>query len=1094
MARGPFQGTHIAGVRPTIVTAPDALVYINGNSEAVGCPQCQKRFPFNKYITSIQVDLSVDSAPGSASISLSVPRHIIDDFFFDGEPIVSPMMEIEIFSKGYFLVEGLPQYYPIFWGLVTEVTDDYSGGEHTVSIHCEDILKWWQLCQMAVNSALTSPTPGARGMSLMGNVFFGENPYDMIWTLAQQSFGDVVVGTGSLVNFISEQGANKQTFTAALSDLMLYWNERFTRMRSNLLLYGTNGVAVRGDTLAATYAERKGKNLDLKNMASKAVSKANGGPDAGQMVFDPASPGVVAFKTVVNINVSLWQSDYQPKLELATAVKEAIGFEFFMDVDGSIVFKPPFYNLDVLANKPVSWIQDIDIIDWNWSKSEEPVVTQIQMSGSFNGNTDWGLGEETTPTTTVTDYHLLRQYGWRTKTVNSEFLGDPQQMFYHGMDILDRINSKRQRGSVTIPHRPELRLGFPVYVAPKDQMWYVNGISHNIQMGGRATTQLTLTAKRGKFIAPRGVGTMTLRGFSGTAGPVTANAPKPTISSRQIQKSGHFDVVFDEAASMPPTQPTKPGTPSPYDPMVLRHPKTGRIVGYPNAVMVYTRPVKNDTNETNRNTGQTGRPPQVSKDKIKTWEARDQQNLKALGDAVNFGTDVKLRERYITNRYSYGLTSAGAFVYARDASRVVQELTLLPANNVTVTSKVGTVEAPKHATAMIRPVSDDRGFELIGHFRYGRGVSLRDGRLIQRDGQPNDAAKVDTQVALAGDLYAMLTAQSQGLTTATSLYGNPAELLANLSPEDRQTAGYINPGQKEPVWQETDDNFVRTATLGSPEQQGVERSTEATQLSRALTLAEMGVTDEGNVKDADCACLIGRADLAFMNSGYNVKTLNTATHDSSSLSGANLFAAGTGSYASDSFKHQPLPMVEPNFLPGTRETTLGKIDTFLFNLYSALDGPHQAYEASLRGDKLSIDVNSARDIRDGTITNPTSDLAPPFGPAGRAALGDPRAIAAQANSASADITSKWNAFGSDLKKNAERTQLTKKISTETSDLNRAILQRNQLMKSHNTGAEDAIAKGLGGKSYDEALKALNQKIADLQNDIQHDQTALTQIG
>ncbi|MDB9721081.1 hypothetical protein OAA67_04305 [Winogradskyella sp.] len=1090
MARGPFQGTHSAGVRPTIVTAPDALVYINGNSEAVGCPQCKKRFPFNKYITSISVDLSVESAPGSASINLAVPRHAIDDFFFDGEAIVSPMMEIEIFSKGYFLVEGLPQYYPIFWGLVTEVTDDYSGGEHTVSIHCEDILKWWQLCQMAVNSAFTSPAPGARGMSLMGNVFFGENPYDMIWTLAQQSFGDVVVGTGSLVNFVPESGTNKATFTAALKDLMLYWNERFTRMRSNLLLYGTNGVAVRGDTLSATYNAGRKKNLDLKNLASRAVSLANGGADAGQMVFDPTDPGVVAFKTVFQVNVSFWQSDYQPKLELATACKEAIGFEFFMDVDGSIVFKPPFYNLDVLANKPVSWIQDIDIIDWNWSKSEEPVITQIQMSGSFNGNTDYGLGEETTPATTVTDYHLLRQYGWRTKTVNSEFLGDPQQMFYHGMDILDRTNAKRQRGSVTIPHRPELRLGFPVYVAPKDQMWYVQGISHNIQMGGRATTQLTLTAKRGKFIAPQGIGTMTLRGFTGKAGAVTAAAPTPKISSRQIQKSGHFDVVFDEPASMPPTNPPTPGSPSPYDPMVLRHPKTGRIVGYPNAVMVYTRPVKTSSNIVQKNAGNSTKPPVVNKANEQAYFNRQKQSLGAFDKSLNFGNDVKLRERYITNRFSYGLTSAGAFVYARDASRVVQEITLLPANNLTITAKTGTVEAPKHASAMIRPVSDDRGFEVIGHFRYGRGVSLRDGRLIQRDGQPNDAAKVDTQVALAGDLFAMLTAQSQGLTSVTSGYGNPAELLANLSPDDRQTAGYINPDTKEPVWQDNDDNFVRTATLGTPEQKGVERSVEATQLSRALTLAEMTVTDT-SADDLDCPCLVGRSDLAFMNTGYNVKTINTTIQDASSLSGASLFDPGTGANSAASFKNQPLPLVE-NTNSGTREETLGKIDTFLLNLYQALDGPHQAYEAQLRGENLPQDAITAEDRRFGTATD--TNLAPPFGPAGRAALGDPRAIAQQADSASSDIAKKWEAFGSDLKKNAKKAELNTKISQEQANLKKAIAQRDQLMKSQHTPAEDDVAKAIGGKSYNESLAALNQRIADLEMDLHNDQTSLNQIG
>src|SRR6185369_11935936 len=121
----------------------------------------------------------------------------------------------------------------------------------------------------------------------------------------------------------------------------------------------------------------------------------------------------------------------------------------------------------------ISWIQDIGIIDWDFSDSESEVVTQIQLQGNYGGATDYGMPEEATPYTSVTDYHLLRKYGWRSRTFNSEFMADPQLMFYTGLDLLDRYNSKRFRGTVNIPCRPELRLGFPVYVAPLDQVWYI---------------------------------------------------------------------------------------------------------------------------------------------------------------------------------------------------------------------------------------------------------------------------------------------------------------------------------------------------------------------------------------------------------------------------------------------------------------------------------------------------------------------------------------------------------------------------------------------------------------------------------------------
>jgi len=161
MARGPFQGTFQQGIRPTVVTAPDALVFLNGESDILGCQKCRRRFDWNKYITTVQVDLSVQSVPGSASFNLSIPRHTVDEFFFDGNPLITPMMEVEIYAKGYFIIEGLPQYYPIFWGLITEVSDSYSAGEHTVSVSCSDILKWWELCRMNVNPAACSVTLSA---------------------------------------------------------------------------------------------------------------------------------------------------------------------------------------------------------------------------------------------------------------------------------------------------------------------------------------------------------------------------------------------------------------------------------------------------------------------------------------------------------------------------------------------------------------------------------------------------------------------------------------------------------------------------------------------------------------------------------------------------------------------------------------------------------------------------------------------------------------------------------------------------------------------------------------------------------------------
>lgn len=1073
MARGPYQGTWQSGVRPTVVTAPDALVYINGESDILGCSDCKRKFDWNKYITSVQVDLNIDSPPGSANINLSVPRHSVDEFYFDGNPLIAPMMEVEIYAKGYFLVEGIPQYYPIFWGLVTEVGEGYSGGEHSFSINCADILKWWEVCKMNINPAFTQAV-GQLGRNIFGNVFYGTNPYDVIWTLAQQSFGDVVVGTGSLTSLYKE-GQQKETFNAALSDIMQYWNQRFSKIRSNLLLYGTQGNVVRGDSLYSLY-QSKGNRPD-KYFASQAVRNANGGPDAAQLVFDPTDPEVQAFRTQFSQagQVNFWQSEYQTKLEVANAAKEAIGYEFYMDVTGDIVFKPPFYNLDILSNKPISWIQDIDVIDSDLSESESEVVTQIQLQGAYGGNVDYGFPEEATPYTSVTDYHLLRKYGWRSQTFNSEFMENPQLMFYMGLDMLDRINSRRHRGSVTIPMRPELRLGFPIYLAFKDQIWYIQGISHSINFGGRAVTTLTLTAKRNKFLAPKGIGDIKVTGYKGPKNPKKGTPlsedQTKNLTTKQLASGTQFKARVGAAAETPPANYVhNPGGNNPYEELRLRHPKTGRLVGYPNAVMAYARPFQPTTAELAKVEGRsTSKTRKVSKI-VSEINAAAPKALDDLARASHTATDAdRLREKHLNNRYTYGLNSAGVYTYLHDESKVIREMLILPAANIDFGD--GSVRFTG-SSGMIRPISDERGFEVVGHFRYGRGASLRDGSLVLnlKDANSNNSrADIGVQLALGGGLYESLQAQAQGLSTVSVPYPNPAAALATLAPEDLQTAGLLSKDTKEPLYDNTGNNFVDTAPLGAPENIGLTLSVEASQLSRALTLAELTIRDPES--SANCACLLGRSDLAFINVGYQIKTLKPTTPDTTTLKNGSV----GDSLVSEAIEDGK-PVADLISLP--REQLISKVDQFLFKLYSALDDTHTPYQKALRGEQLPTGTIDQTQVRfGGEPAQPA--FAPPFNSPNRAAGGDPRALAQQGSSAITGIESAWSNFGDQLKVNTEKAQLQGEIGRFQGKISSLEAEKFQLEEAKRTGSTRV---GLVG-NIDDRLKVLQTDLDRAKTDL-----------
>jgi hypothetical protein len=91
--------------------------------------------------------------------------------------------------------------------------------------------------------------------------------------------------------------------------------------------------------------------------------------------------------------VNFFNSEMMSKLEIANAVTALTGYEFYQDVDGDLVFKPPFYNLDTRQD-PVFVVEDADLISIS-EASSEPEATMIKGTGAHfqnwkgTGTDDW---------------------------------------------------------------------------------------------------------------------------------------------------------------------------------------------------------------------------------------------------------------------------------------------------------------------------------------------------------------------------------------------------------------------------------------------------------------------------------------------------------------------------------------------------------------------------------------------------------------------------------------------------------------------------------------------------------------------------------
>jgi len=704
-----FKGTYRS--KKIVRVAPDAFVRINGKIDLAQCVKCERSFDINPYVNSISIDLNIDSVPGSASISLSIPRHDINNFYGDGHFLITEMMEVEIFMKGYFNVYGVPQYYPVFWGLITQVSESYSSGEHSISLSCADILKWWEKTRLNVTPHLFEAGMTRAGyIPLLGNIFAGANPYDIIFSLSRNVTGDLFLGQRSLqsgpIDAFSQKGQ------MAVASIMKYWRERFARFKKSLVLYGINGANLRpsalyeaADKLEQKMATTKNKRLrsklskEYRRLASDALHKLKN-EDTNKNFLDPTSPEIVGWKNMFTQagQVNLWESEYMSKLEIANHIKDVINYEFFMDTTGDIVFKPPFWNLDVRGNYPISWIQDIDVIDWDFTSSESEVYTMLTMKGSYSSRSEYGIASEICPSCTVTDYKLLSKYGLRAHDYTSEWITSPKALFFHGLDVLDHANARRCTGSVTIPLRPELRMGFPIYIESRDEFWYVSGISHTISFGGRATTTLSLMQKRGKFIAPK-----------------------------------------DFATSVPELEKAKTTTYQNRSSDTPRDSKTGRIEGHKNIVMVYHKGAHEipDKEFEAMLGGQT-----KTKKGKKVSSSVFAKHAKAI---YNLSLEDMSKEDAMEFLHSWGNPGLGQYVYAQVKSDLAKQAGTVnidlaldgretdgkPRKNVKAKNEL---PARKKAVRLVFPVSDNYGYEHIGNYSYGRGLTLSGGGIREPSG------------------------------------------------------------------------------------------------------------------------------------------------------------------------------------------------------------------------------------------------------------------------------------------------------------------------------------------------------------------------
>ena len=495
---------------PILKLSPDYKVFISGLSKLPisGAATENQRTPLgrgavnyrdlNSDIAGVNISMGIESSPGTASFTVNVPRHRTEALAYlrDGEVLIKPMMEVHVYLRGRFNnQDNQPQYYLAFWGVVSTVQEQYSDGTHSLNVSCLDILHWWEITKVVTSpSAVAAAQVPNQEVSALSSIYTQLDAHSIIYDLGKISMQNFMLPNTINVSDAQDGYQSVDQFNREAPFIAQYWRKRFRAIRSSMRLYAFAGFET---CSRRTYGPNKPDNTAQAEGDTEqpgALSEQSTSANYTYTVVKTCENQVEAmhpYKTTEGRSVGQQESQQRSKLEIAREVANNTHWEFFLDMDGTVVFKPPFFNLDVRSNE-ASVVLDIDIINYTRTETENGAITSMYVTGRAihqqDPQTNWGGW--------WIDWPLALTLGLRHDPREEWRIIDPKQCKQFAQAEINKHNAMLETLDLTIPGRPELRLGYPVYIEPLDSFYYVYNIDHTIQSGGSFTTTLSLKGKR----------------------------------------------------------------------------------------------------------------------------------------------------------------------------------------------------------------------------------------------------------------------------------------------------------------------------------------------------------------------------------------------------------------------------------------------------------------------------------------------------------------------------------------------------------------------------------------------------------------------
>lgn len=531
--------------RDVIKQASDIIVYIDGADYLVNpyLGDSGINVPFNNFVNSWQSTYDIDAMVPSGSLTLVVP--VQDQSLFElpgGNKILKSMAEIRVFAKGfYFSQNGNTMYRQIFKGYITAVNSVNDGTTVTYTLPCRGALGLLERMQIDQQPATMSSSPLT--VTPFSSSQHNLDPYKMIaWVFLYSSMVDGFELYG-LQNARMERafrGPNGEQegnpyYEAVEERYVAKWQALLYDLARDVHIFGAPNVQ---DIIKEITASIKKPDASQTPWNKEAL-----GIWADQLGTESESTQVTQqtdFYTQLRgylpdfqiSTIQLFNGRVTTRLERLRHIVSLIGFEAYQDIDGAIVIKPPLYNLDVVnlfndgsvANVPadptpdpsLAWITDAtnpfviqasEIAPGESETEDEAGVrlTRITARGNYNPGFQFQAAKELLTVAEDIDVAKLAQYGLRTEPPREAPWfrdGDDKAIYAYAASEMARANKGYRTFAFSIPLRPELKLGFPLYFPHKDMYGYIKSVTMNWTKGGDATTSVICDSLRYRPLFP----------------------------------------------------------------------------------------------------------------------------------------------------------------------------------------------------------------------------------------------------------------------------------------------------------------------------------------------------------------------------------------------------------------------------------------------------------------------------------------------------------------------------------------------------------------------------------------------------------------